>query len=420
MGINLIGHLNASSGLGNTARLFARALTQRGVDIVGLDIDSVGNPKTTSTADLNVVQRVEDLPFKTNLIIVSILLLPSLWCRRLPVLISPQFTNIGMVFWELPEIPPAWIPALEIFDSIVVCSQYVRSAVELSVPDVPTIFAEHPLERIDSLSKGRIHRDNFSIKQSDIVFGSSFDLRSDFSRKNSMGVLEAFQRAFPNVPNARLLVKASGQPTDGKIHPIAKKILAESNKDSRITFVDRTMDYSEVMSLYQLCDVFVSLHRAEGLGLGPMEAMLMGKLVIATGYSGNTTYMTEQNSVLVEYSLVKPTNMAWQFRRSFAGARAVWAEPNMESAISALRYAFTSPDLRSKLGSRARNDILARQETAWNADNLVSILDRKSSTEKIRRRVVLQRKIKVNEYLDPTLLMMNIKSLYGKLNKRDH
>ena len=52
-------------------------------------------------------------------------------------------------------------------------------------------------------------------------------------------------------------------------------------------------------------DAYVSLHRAEGYGLTMAEAMMLGKPVIATGYSGNLEFMDEDNSVLVPYSKVR-------------------------------------------------------------------------------------------------------------------
>ena len=53
------------------------------------------------------------------------------------------------------------------------------------------------------------------------------------------------------------------------------------------------------------CDCYVSLHRSEGFGLTMAEAMYFGRPVIATGYSGNLDFMTEENSYLVPHTLVE-------------------------------------------------------------------------------------------------------------------
>ena len=50
--------------------------------------------------------------------------------------------------------------------------------------------------------------------------------------------------------------------------------------------------------------MYVSLHRAEGFGLTLAQAMSLGKPVVATGYSANTEFMSEENGYLVPYRLV--------------------------------------------------------------------------------------------------------------------
>ena len=42
------------------------------------------------------------------------------------------------------------------------------------------------------------------------------------------------------------------------------------------------------------CDCYVSLHRSEGLGLTMAEAMAVGKPVVATAWSGNLDFMSDE------------------------------------------------------------------------------------------------------------------------------
>ena len=58
-------------------------------------------------------------------------------------------------------------------------------------------------------------------------------------------------------------------------------------------------------ALFARADCYVSLHRAEGFGLTLAEAMALGKPVIATGFSGNTDFMTPANSYLVDWKLTQ-------------------------------------------------------------------------------------------------------------------
>ena len=66
---------------------------------------------------------------------------------------------------------------------------------------------------------------------------------------------------------------------------------------------DGYLSADEKNALLAACDCYVSLHRAEGLGLTLAEAMALGKPAIATGYSGNRHFMTDENSFLVGYRL---------------------------------------------------------------------------------------------------------------------
>ena len=63
------------------------------------------------------------------------------------------------------------------------------------------------------------------------------------------------------------------------------------------------MSREDLSGLFLMADAYISLHRSEGFGLTIAEAMYFGKPVIATNYSGNTDYMNDSNSYLVDYIL---------------------------------------------------------------------------------------------------------------------
>ena len=92
------------------------------------------------------------------------------------------------------------------------------------------------------------------------------------------------------------------------------------------------MSREESYALIDVCDCYVSLHRSEGFGLTMAEAMLMGKPVIATGYSGNLDFMTPDNSLLVSYERV-PVAQNFTFYRKGS----VWAAPDLSDAARQMR-----------------------------------------------------------------------------------
>jgi hypothetical protein len=61
-------------------------------------------------------------------------------------------------------------------------------------------------------------------------------------------------------------------------------------RSKNILLLDTQLTESELNSLQRSCDVFLSLHRSEGYGLNIHEALLCGKIVIATHWSANAEY----------------------------------------------------------------------------------------------------------------------------------
>ena len=102
----------------------------------------------------------------------------------------------------------------------------------------------------------------------------------------------------------------------------------------------------------QMCDCFVSLHRAEGFGLCLAEAMLMGKPVIATNYSGNLAFMHSGNSLLVDYTLVKIVEDNPIYKK---GNR--WAEPSINHAASLMRFCYDNPEQAAALGTVGQAEV---------------------------------------------------------------
>jgi len=88
--------------------------------------------------------------------------------------------------------------------------------------------------------------------------------------------------------------------------------------------IDRSLSYAETLSLHASCDVYGSLHRAEGLRLNRLNAMSLGRPVIATAWSGNMDCMTPEDSCLVDLVPVRASHYA--DRPAAIGPDPVWAK----------------------------------------------------------------------------------------------
>jgi glycosyltransferase involved in cell wall biosynthesis len=116
--------------------------------------------------------------------------------------------------------------------------------------------------------------------------------------------------------------------------------------------IDRPLSRSEAQALQAACDVFVSLHRSEGFGLNVAEAMLLGKPVVVTGWSGNLDFTTARNSCLVDFKLVPLTQDYGPYQK---GNR--WAEPDIDEAAGYLARLADDPAFRQQLAARGQQTI---------------------------------------------------------------
>jgi hypothetical protein len=134
-----------------------------------------------------------------------------------------------------------------------------------------------------------------------------------------------------------------------------REFLNICKQDDRITILTKTIDRADVLGLIDVCDCYISLHRAEGFGRTIYEAILLNKPIIATNYSGNIDFMSKTH-MAVEYSMVKVKVDQYQWIESSDDA--YWANPIIDSAVKFMRLKpynkekgknFISPNAVSKI-----------------------------------------------------------------------
>jgi glycosyltransferase involved in cell wall biosynthesis len=190
------------------------------------------------------------------------------------------------------------------------------------------------------------------------VFLFTFDTNSSVARKNPMGVVEAFTRAFPRrSPDSPVLVIKT---INLEREPEFEKILRNGVAEVGGVLMTSHMSDQQMADLFNTSDVYISLHRSEGFGLGMAEAMAIGKPVIGTGYSGNIDFMNSANSCLVGYNLrsIVETDHVYNSGASSLFAKgSVWAEPNLDQAVEWIRLLALNEHLRYRIGEHARQTI---------------------------------------------------------------
>jgi glycosyltransferase involved in cell wall biosynthesis len=180
------------------------------------------------------------------------------------------------------------------------------------------------------------------------VFLFIFDFHSFVDRKNPVGLIQAYKRAFGARTDVQLLIKSS----HSSQHREELRMLQEAADGANVRVLDEVLSRSAKHELMMASDCYVSLHRSEGFGLTMAEAMLCGKPVIATGYSGNVDYMTPETSFLVPYKLITLDQTHGPYRAGYH-----WAQPDLDYATDSMRYVVEHRDSAARLGLRAREHV---------------------------------------------------------------
>ena len=82
--------------------------------------------------------------------------------------------------------------------------------------------------------------------------------------------------------------------------------------------------------------------------------MSLGKATIATNWSGNTDYMTRDNSIGIDYELIKVGRDYGNYKSD-----QYWAEPDLEQAAYWMKRVSQEPDLARRIGICGQETISA-------------------------------------------------------------
>ena len=256
--------------------------------------------------------------------------------------------TIGYWFWELPEIPDTWLPAFSLVDEVWAATRFVQDAIALKSP-VPVFRVPVP---VSIGPPDKFSRESFSLPERQFLFLSMSDTHSQLARKNPLGVVHAFKKAFPeDNRNVGLILKINNADSIHVEREAMALIREEINGHRNIYLLDSDMTRAEIDALLAVSDCFISLHRSEGFGLGPAEAMSLGKPAILTNWSGNTDYMTPDNSIGIDYQLIPVGKQYGPYPPD-----QLWADPDLKQAAFWMKQLAQDSELASRMGMRGQRD----------------------------------------------------------------
>lgn len=326
--ITVVGYLRTASGVGEVGRQTVRSLVASGLKVEGYDVE-VG---VVSARDN---RSCENLLVEHGSALVQIF---NVNADQLPVVIEATNAHlhqpalkISVPFWELSRYPETWLPAFNLVDEVWAPSRFIQRSLAGRV-DKPVIHMPIAIE-LEPFTP--LLRARFGLPEDRFLFFYAFDFLSFVERKNPQAAIKAFRRAFHRHGAAALVIKCmNGTLMPEKFDALRKEI--DGHPD--IFLLDQTLSREDTLGLMAAVDAILSLHRSEGFGLLLAEAMLLGKPVIATGYSASQELVTEKTGYPVSYQLVPVADGEYPFA---AGQK--WAEPDIAHAAWIMRRLCDSP-----------------------------------------------------------------------------
>jgi glycosyltransferase involved in cell wall biosynthesis len=238
---------------------------------------------------------------------------------------------IGYFAWELGEPPADWPVYTGVWDEIWTTSRF--SAHSLAKKFTCPIHVVGHVRLQDGAPRV------WQKGKEPLTFLTMADARSSLMRKNPEAVIAAFREAFADAADAALVVKLSIR----EMTPQVQRILDAAAEEPRITVITGDLTRAEIDALFSAAHVYVSLHRAEGFGLPLLEARTSGLATIATAWSGNLDFMSDDDSILI------PCELAEMLDEGGVYGQVTWANPDIHAAAGAMRRLYAEPDEQARI-----------------------------------------------------------------------
>lgn len=338
-GVNVVGYLHHQLALGDVGRRLVEVLRGGGVPTAAI---AYGLVPADPVLDPQPVE--QHLAFDATIAVLpadQIALLTHLH----PEVRAASRRLVGYCYWEVETITDAMRRAAGSIDEIWVHTAFIEDAFRNGT-DTPVRRVAIPIARPVPAPRTRADFEVLAPFAGRPLLGVTFDYFSVLERKNPLGAVDAFTRAFAPDEGPVLVVKSLHGSQFPRQHA---ELLARRTGRPDIVVWDQQLPRADHMAFLACLDGLVSLHRSEGFGAHLAEAMWLGTPVVATGYSGNLDFMDETNSLLVGHTMTPIVDGGGIYPE---GAR--WADPDLDHAAECLRRLVTDPGLADRLATRAR------------------------------------------------------------------
>jgi len=285
------------------------------------------------------------------------------------------FFSMGVTAWETTRVHHLWRDWSNAMDAIGVPSNMNVEAFAGAGVVKPVELLRYGVDH-SFLNPGKYKNVFIGKKMPPFKFLSVFDW---IYRKGYDLLIRSFWEEFTRKDGVCLVIKTGfGRP---QVTP--KKILEEMRrlkellkpcKDfAPIFLLTGEMPPEDMVNLYRSCHCFVLPSRGEGAGLPFLEAGSLGMPVIATGWGGQTDFLSPENSFPVDYSL---TPVPAQRHCPYYQPDQLWARPDLYDLRRKMRWVVENRNISLERGRRLRELVLGNYTWERAAQDVVKTLGR--------------------------------------------
>lgn len=303
----------------------------------------------------------EDRPNSAN-----VMWLPGYYVKRDPAAV----VNIGRTMFETDRIPLSWVDTCNNMDEIWVPSQFNVETFAQSGVNLDKLY----------IIPGGVDPDNFSPAAVTMSWPNKkgFNFLSVFEwhrRKGWDVLLKAYLTGFKKTEDVALILKVNLSFTTMKNiqHEMYKYITSlglSLDNIPDVFLINQSYSNKEMAGLYAACNAFVLPSRGEGWGRPYMEAMAVGLSTIGTRWSGQTEFMHDENSYLIDvvgFEEFAPNHPELRGHH--------WARPSTEHTRHLMRQVYENREQAREKGSRARREIVEKWSWQKAAEKVEQRLD---------------------------------------------
>lgn len=339
-GVDLAGYVDATSGVGEIARL------------VGLALDHAGVPTSVQTITGSANRRAHELVpadrgprHPVEILCVNADRIAGVVAGRAR---PDDIRTIGVFFWETDVASDTMAPGIAAVDEIWTGSTYGAEVLR-RFSDRPVHVLPIPVVVPPPSSGGRV---GLGVEGDRPIVLFAYDFHSIARRKNPEGLIEAFRRAVPPDTGPVLVLKSiNGDRVPRELERL--RWLIRDRADIRI--VDGYVDAGTMSAMIETASVYASLHRSEGFGLTIAHAMALGTPVLCTEGSGPADFVDHTTAAVVPAYRTAVGPGAEPYPPD-----GTWWEPDLDAAAASMHELLTDAAVALLRAERARASIAGR------------------------------------------------------------